>query len=126
MQQKNSIHYEIIEASTRDNPKFTSSNKRLKVIGRVGVLITASLATYEIINAENKSKEAIKQSAQIGGGFAGGWLAGLPVALLCGPGAPVCAIALLLLNSTAGGLAGSVIADSLDAEIEEFTTWKIN
>jgi len=125
-QQKNSIHYEIIESSARDNPKFTASNKRLKVMGKVGVLITASLATYEILNAENKPKEAIKQGVQIGGGVAGGWLAGLAVAPLCGPGAPVCAVALVLLGSAAGGIVGSVVADSLDEEIEEFTTWKIN
>lgn len=125
-QQKNSIHYEIIESSARDNPKFTASNKRLKVMGKVGVLITASLATYEILNAENKPKESIKQGVQIGGGVAGGWLAGLAVAPLCGPGAPVCAIALVLLGSAAGGIVGSVVADSLDEEIEEFTTWKIN
>lgn len=125
-QQKNSIHYEIIESSARDNPKFTASNKRLKVMGKVGVLITASLATYEILNAENKPKEAIKQGVQIGGGVAGGWLAGLAVAPLCGPAAPVCAIALVLLGSAAGGIVGSVVANSLDEEIEEFTTWKIN
>ncbi|HGN9372041.1 TPA: hypothetical protein ACK11E_002048 [Citrobacter pasteurii] len=125
-QQKNTIHYEIIESSARDNPKFTASNKRLKVMGKVGVLITASLATYEILNAENKPKESIKQGVQIGGGVAGGWLAGLAVAPLCGPGAPVCAIALVLLGSAAGGIVGSVVADSLDEEIEEFTTWKIN
>lgn len=124
--QKNTIHYEIIESSSRDNPKFTTSNKRLKVIGKVGVLVTASLATYEILNAENKPKEAIKQGVQIGGGLAGGWLAGLAVAPLCGPGAPVCAIAVVLLGSAAGGMVGSVVADSLDEEIEEFTTWKIN
>lgn len=126
VQQKNSIYYEIIESSSRDNPKFTTSNKRLKVMGKVGVLITASLATYEILNAENKPKEAIKQSMQIGGGVAGGWLASLAVAPICGPGAPVCAIALLLLGSAAGGVVGSAMADSLDEEIEEFTTWKIN
>ncbi|HEY3590268.1 MAG TPA: hypothetical protein VGL07_09335 [Buttiauxella sp.] len=125
-QQKNSIYYEIIESSARDNPKFTASNKRLKVIGKVGILITASLATYEILNAENKPKEAIKQGVQIGGGVAGGWLAGLAVAPICGPGAPVCALALILLGSTAGGIVGSMVADSLDEEIEEFTTWKIN
>lgn len=68
-------------------------------MGRVGILITASLATYETLNAENKPKEAIRQGMQIGGSAAGGWLA---------------------------GLAGSVVADSLDKEIEEFTTWKIN
>lgn len=63
---------------------------------------------------------------QISGGVAGGWLAGLAVAPLCGPGAPVCAIALVLLGSAAGGIAGSVVADSLDEEIEEFSKWKIN
>lgn len=125
-QQRNSIHYEIIKSSARDNPKFTASNKRLKVMGKVGVLITASLATYAILNAENKSKEVIKQSVQVGGGVAGGWLAGLAVTPLCGPGAPVCAIALVLLGSAAGGVVDSVVADSLDEEIEEFTTWKIN
>jgi len=125
-QHKSSIHYEIIESSSRDNPRFTTSNKRLKVMGKVGILITASLATYEILNAENKPKEAIKQGMQIGGGVAVGWIAGLAVSSLCGPGAPVCAIALVLLGSAAGGIAGSVVADSLDEEIEEFTTWKIN
>lgn len=35
--QKNAIHYEIIDASSRDNPKFTTANKRLKIIGKVGV-----------------------------------------------------------------------------------------
>lgn len=87
--------------------------------------MTAALATYEILNAENKPKESIKQGIQIGSGLAGGWLAGLAIAPLCGPGAPVCAIAVLLLGSTVGGIAGSLIADSLDDEIEEFTSWKI-
>ncbi|KMJ43571.1 hypothetical protein AB204_19005 [Xenorhabdus khoisanae] len=123
--QKNSIFYEIIEASSRDNPKFTTANKRLKIIGKVGTIFTAILATHEILNAENKPKEAVKQGIQIGGGVAGGSLAGLAVTPLCGPGAPVCAIAVVLLGSIAGGVAGSVVADALDEEIEEFTRWAI-
>lgn len=124
--QKSAIHYEIIEASSRDNPRFTTANQRLKVIGKVGVIITAALATHAVLNADNKPKEGIKQGVQIGGGVAGGWLAGLAVSTVCGPGAPVCAIAIVLLGSVAGGLLGSVVADSLDEEIEEFTTWQIN
>lgn len=61
--------------------------------------MTASIATYEILNAENKSKEAIKQGIGIGGAIAGGWLAGLGVSAICGPGAPVCAIAVVLVGS---------------------------
>ena len=124
--QKSTIHYEILESSARDNPKFTAANKRLKVIGKVGILVTAALATHAVLTAENKPKEAIKQGMQIGGGVAGGWLAGLAVSAVCGPGAPICAISLVLLGSLAGGLAGSAAADSLDEELEEFTKWKIN
>ncbi|MNG18851.1 hypothetical protein D3C84_1029540 [compost metagenome] len=84
------------------------------------------MATHAVLNADNKPKEAVKQGMQIGGGVAGGWLAGLAVSSVCGPGAPFCAIALVLLGSIAGGVAGSVVADSLDEEIEEFTRWQIN
>lgn len=124
--QMKAIHYEIIEASSRDNPKFTTANQRLKVIGKVGIIVTAALATHAVLNADNKSKEGIKQGIQISSGAAGGWLAGLAVSPVCGPGAPVCAIALVLLGSVAGGLFGSVVAYSLDEEIEEFTNWQIN
>ncbi|MBI6549418.1 hypothetical protein [Xenorhabdus lircayensis] len=123
--QRSAIYYEIIEASSRDNPKFTTANKRLKIIGKVGVIFTAVLATHEIINAENKPKEAIKQGIQIGGGAAGGALAGASISPVCGPGAPVCAVVLLLVGSAAGAIIGSVVADTLDEEIEEFTRWAI-
>ncbi|HHR6139476.1 MULTISPECIES: hypothetical protein [Providencia] len=124
--QKNSIYYEIIESAARDNQKFTTMNKRLNILGKVGIVITATIATYEILDAENKPKEAIKQGMTVGGGVLGGWLAGFAVTPLCGPGAPVCAIAVVLLGGTAGGIAGSVAADSLDDEIEEFTKWAIH
>lgn len=123
--QKSTIYYEIIESSARDDPKFTTANNRLKIIGKVGVIFTAVLATHEILNAENKPKEAVKQGIQIGGGVAGGSLAGLAVTPLCVPDVPVCAIAVVLLGSIAGGVVGSVVADSLDEEIEEFTHWAI-
>jgi len=44
------------------------------------------------------------------------------VSSVCAPGTPLCA----MLGSIVGGLAGSVVADSLDEEIEEFTRWQIN
>ena len=123
--QKNIIYYETIISSGRDNKDYTTKNKRLKIIGKVGILVTASLATYEIINAENKPKETIKQGMGIGGAVAGGWLAGLGVSTICGPGAPFCAIAVVLAGSIGGSMIGSAVADSLDDEIEEFTKWNI-
>ncbi len=57
----------------------------------------------------------------IGGGAAGGLLAGLGVSLICGPGAPFCAIAVVL----AGGAVGGIAADALDDELEEFSKWEV-
>jgi len=61
----------------------------------------------------------------MGGGAAGGFLAGLGVSLICGPGAPFCAIAVVLAGSAAGGTAGSLASDTLDDELEEFSEWEV-
>lgn len=123
--QKQQIHYEIIESSGRDNAKFTKGSDRLRIMGKVGILVTAAFATYEILNADNKIKETSRQGMIIGGGAAGGFLAGLGVSLICGPGAPFCAIAVVLAGSAAGGIAGSLAADTLDDELEEFSKWEV-
>ncbi len=93
-------------------------------MGKVGILVTAAFATYEILNADNRIKETARQGMIIGGGAAGGFLAGLGVSLICGPGAP-CAIAVVLAGSAAGGIAGSLAADTLDDELEEFSKWEV-
>lgn len=94
-------------------------------MGKVGILVTAAFATYEILNAENKIKETARQGMIIGAGAAGGLLAGLGASLLCGPGAPICAIAVALAGSTLAGVAGSLAADALDDELEEFSMWEV-
>lgn len=124
-QQKTKIYYAVIESSARDNKDFTTSNKRLKILGKVGILVTATLAAHAIIYSDNKPKELVRQGLGIGGGFAGGLVAALTVSAVCGPGAPVCAVAVVLAGSIAGGFAGSYVADTLDEEIEEFSKWQI-
>jgi hypothetical protein len=123
--QKSQIHYEIIESSGRDNAAVSKGTQRMRIMGKVGILVTATLATYEILNADNKAKESARQGIIIGGGAVGGFLAGLGVSALCGPGAPVCALAVILVGSAAGGVAGSYAADALDEELEEFSHWQI-
>lgn len=54
--QKQQIHYEIIESSGRDNAKFTKGSDRLRIMGKVGILVTAAFATYEILNATTRSR----------------------------------------------------------------------
>lgn len=124
-EQKNAMYYEIVESSARPNTGFNTLNKVLKVSGKVLIVVTVAYAAYEIANAENKQKEAIKQGMTIGGGMAGTALASLAVSTVCGPGAPFCAIGLMLGAGIASGLAASKLADALDDEIEEFTKWNI-
>ena len=58
------------------------------IMGKLGVLVTAALATYQILNAENKPKEAARQGIIVGAGALGGVLAGMGVSAFCGPGMP--------------------------------------
>lgn len=119
------VHYTILEAAGRDDAKFTQGTKKMVIMGKLGVLVTAALATYQILNAENKPKETARQGIIVGGGALGGVLAGLGVSALCGPGAPICAIAVVLAGSVVGGVSGGLVADSLDEELEEFSHWDI-
>lgn len=125
-EQKNSMYYEIVESSARPDAKFNTLNKVLRVSGKVLIVVTITYATFEIANAENKPKEAIKQGITIAGGAVGTSLAGLTVSTVCGPGAPFCAIGLMLAAGVTSGWVASKFADSLDDEIEEFTKWKIS
>lgn len=123
--EKNKVHYAILESSGRDNARFTAGTKKMLIMGKLGVLVTAALATYQILNADNKPKEAARQGIIIGAGAVGGILAGMGVSALCGPGAPICAIAVVLAGTIAGGVAGEAVASTLDEELEELTHWDI-
>jgi hypothetical protein len=121
---KNSVHYEIIESSARPSAKFNTRNQVLKVAGKVLIVVTVAYAAYEIVNAENKSKEAIRQGTVISAGLLGTMLASGAAGVVCGPGAPICTIALLLAAGSSFGLTASIAVDFFDDELEEFTRWQ--
>ena len=123
--EQSKVYYSIIESSARDRASVTAATKRLRIMGKVGIVITIALAAAEIASAENKTKETMKQGMTVGSGLVGGWLASLSVSTICGPGAPVCAIAIMLAGSIAGSLIGSSVADEFDDELEEFSKWNI-
>lgn len=52
-------------------------------------------------------------------------MAGMGVSSICGPAMPICAIAVVLVGTVAGGFAGEAVASSLDEELEEFSHWEI-
>lgn len=124
--QRDFMYYEIVESSARPDARFNTLNKVLNVSGKVLIVVTIAYATYEIANAENKPKEAIKQGVIIGGGAAGTALAGLAVSPLCGPGAPFCAIGLMLAAGVTSGWAASKLVDKFDDELEEFAQWQVH
>lgn len=123
--EKDKVFYGIIESAGRDRPKVTAGTKKMKIMGKVGLIVTAALAVHSIAMADNKTKETIKQGGILAGGAAGGLLAGLVVTPICGPGAPICAVAVVLIGSIAGGMLGDFFGDSFDEELEEFTRWNI-
>jgi hypothetical protein len=55
----------------------------------------------------------------------GGALAGLAVSSVCGPGAPLCAIAVLLIGSAAGATITGAAYDVYMDEVREFQAWRI-
>lgn len=123
--EKNKVHYSVIESAGRDRASVTAATKRLRIIGKVGLLVTAALAVHAVATADNKPKEAMKQGTVIGGGLVGGWLAGFGISAFCGPGAPICAVAVVLVGSIAGGMVAGSVVDAFDDELEEFTRWQI-
>jgi hypothetical protein len=121
--EKNKIYYAVLESSGRSNAAVSAEAARLRVLGKVGVLMTAALATYQVVRADRKIKEAARQGSIIAGGMLGGGIAGLGASVVCGPAAPVCVIALVALGSSLGGMAGDALNDAYQQELEEFARW---
>jgi hypothetical protein len=124
-EQRAKVFYGIIDASGRDSVEMTTKVRRWAVRGKVFVLMTSVLAIYSVATAEDKILEVNRQGAIIGGSLLGGLLADAAVASLCGPGAPVCAFALVLLGSMAGSMAAEQANDLYQEELQEFMKWQI-
>ena len=100
--QQNQVFAEIVRSAGRSNQDYTRNVQRMSRLGRGLILFSLALSTYNVLTARSKStaikRELLTASAGIGGGIAGGALAGLA----CGPGAPVCV--------TIGAFAGGALA----------------
>ena len=85
--------------------------------------MTVIYSIYEVASADDRVKESARQGITIAAGVTGTMVAGLAISTVCGPGAPVCAIALLVGGGLAGGAIGGHVADMFDAEIEVFSRY---
>jgi len=117
--------YSVIESAGRNDVAVTAGTRRLRIAGKVGILITAALAAHEILTAPNKVQETARQGTVVQGGVLGGYLAGLTTAWVCGPGAPLCALAVAILGVAIGSVATESAFNAYQDEIEEFRSWGI-
>ncbi|MGA7815088.1 hypothetical protein, partial [Caballeronia sp.] len=123
--EKDRAYYAVIEAAGRSNAKVSAKTARLRVGGKVGILITGALAAYSIASADDKITETARQGTVVTGGMIGGALAGLAVSSVCGPGAPFCAIAVLIIGSSAAASLTDAAYDLYLEEVREFQAWGI-
>jgi hypothetical protein len=123
--EKDQAYYAVIEAAGRSNATVNAKTARLRTGGKVGILMTGALAAYSIASADDRVTETARQGTAIEGGMIGGTLAGLAVSTICGPAAPFCAIAVLLIGSSAGAWVTGATYDLYLDEVREFQTWRI-
>lgn len=125
--EKSRVYYSVIESTSRGRVNVSTVAGRLRIMGKVSLVITAVLAVHAVSTADDKPRELVRQGAVIGGGLVGGALAGSLLATpLCGPGAVLCAVAVVLMGSTAGSLASMQLERTAEEELEEFKRWNLS
>lgn len=87
---KEAVYAEVVKSAGKSDPVMTNRIQRLAPAARGLVVLSIAVAVYNVAVAEDKmsaaGREVVIAGAGVGGGFAGGAVAGLA----CGPGAPVC------------------------------------
>lgn len=112
------VSKEIIKASGRTSGPVTALARFSRVAGPVGTGIGLTMSAYEIVNAPAgqrgyvAGREASGFAGGLVGSVGGGLLAGWTASLLCGPGAPVCAIAVSIVIVGGSAYAGSSLFES--------------
>lgn len=102
--QKNQVFLEIVESAGRARPAVNASARHLSRLGRSLVVVSAALAVYKIVSAQDKVQAAAREGVVISGGFAGGAAGGALAGLSCGPGAPVCVTVGVFVGGALGAL----------------------
>lgn len=105
---------------------MTSGTQLLRSAGTGAILLTAGLAAYAILEADDKVTETARQGTVIEGGLLGGYLAGFATASPYGPGAPLCALAVAIAGTATGSLAAEYVLDKYQVEIQELRKWGVH
>lgn len=118
--ERGSVYYAVIESAGRDNARVTAATAKMQALGKSLILFTAVLAVGQIVRAKDKVKEAARQGSIIAAGMIGGAAAGAAVSFICGPAEPICAVATVAIGSNLGGMAGQVLFDFYQDELNAF------
>lgn len=105
-----SVFKEIIQASGRPDEGVMQLARRLGRAGRRLLLVSLAVAVYDVVEADDKPREAVRQSALAGAGLIGGWASGSAAvaAGVCAATAPLCVGAVAFV----GGLLATYGADA--------------
>jgi hypothetical protein len=108
--EQTAAYLEVVASAGRARPSASVFASRAGAAGRAFFILGIGIAVYNIANAEDRSWQAGREAANIGGGFAGGAAAGALAGIWLGPlGVGV--------GVVVGGIAGSLISDSAYVEI---------
>ncbi|GJH27478.1 hypothetical protein [Caballeronia novacaledonica] len=124
-EQRARVYYSIIDAAGRDSVDFTNFCVKFAAAGKVFTAMTAILAVYGVSTSKDVVYEVNRQASDIGGSLLGGALAGMAIGSICGPGAPVCAFAVVAAGSLVGAEVMEKTNDLYQAELQEFMKWQI-
>lgn len=87
---KDRVYASIVKSAGKSNAEISAALSRFSYVGRALIVISLGISAYNIATSTSKlsttRRELLSTGAGIGGGIAGGALAGLT----CGPAAPVC------------------------------------
>lgn len=87
-----SVLKEIIQASGRPDEGVMRLAGQLGQAGRRLLLVSLAVAVYDVVEADDKPREVMRQGVLAGAGLVGGWAAGSAAVAVgvCAATAPVC------------------------------------
>ena len=108
-EERGRVYVEMVNSSGRNRRSVTKVAKILGPAGKLLVLLSLSITTYDILHAKNKSRALVYNGVSLGSGVAGSMASGSAAGLACGPGAPFC----IGLGAFIGGIIGTFGAQYL-------------
>ena len=109
--QRNSVYLKIVEQSGGPNKAVNSAARTLGKTARALWVLTACFAAYNVATSDNKTKQAGRELASIGGGFSGGAAGGAAAGVWFG--GPIGIGAGVII----GGILGAIMADQIYVEL---------